>query len=168
VVATAPGSESALSPGWHAVEIDWQAASAPAAHDGRMDLWVDGQLQAPLVSLDTDESRLGFVRWGAVAGLDAGTSGSFSLDAFVSRRRTMIGTLSSFDDVPKTDEIWPFVQAVRNAELMEGCADGRFCPDAMHATPCAGGAGDCPARPLTRGEMAVFLARRLGLALPLP
>jgi hypothetical protein len=93
VMETPPGSEAALAPGWNAVEIDWQAASAPGAHDGRLDLQVNGEPQPSLQGLDTDEARIGLVRWGAVAGLDAETSGSFALDAFVSRRQTMIGLL---------------------------------------------------------------------------
>lgn len=91
VVQTPLGSEVPLTFGWRWVEIDWQASSAPGANDGRLDLWVDGQPQAPLTGLDTDEARIATVRWGAVAGLDAGTTGAFRLDEFASRRRSPVG-----------------------------------------------------------------------------
>ena len=162
VVQTPAGSEAALPLGWHSVEIDWQAASAPGAHDGRLDLWVDGQPQPSLQGLDTDEARIGMVRWGAVSGLDAGTSGTFALDAFISRRHTMIGPLSSFADVPSSHPFWPHVQAVRNAEVMDGCGGGNFCPDAVIDRGQMGG------HPVTRAEMAAFLALTMGLALPVP
>jgi uncharacterized repeat protein (TIGR01451 family) len=112
VVQTPAGSEAVLPQQWHAVEIDWRAASAPGANDGRLDLWVDGQAQPPLQGLDTDEARIGRVRWGAVSGLDAGTRGVLALDEFVSRRQTMTGLLCaaarSCPDEPTVCTIAPF------------------------------------------------------------
>ena len=100
VVETPVGSEAALLAHWNAVEIDWQAASAPGADDGGLGLRVNGQPQPSLQGLDTDEARIGLVRWGAVSGLDAGTSGAFALDEFESRRQTMIGLLCPGNDGP--------------------------------------------------------------------
>jgi uncharacterized repeat protein (TIGR01451 family) len=101
VVATPAGDEVTLLPHWNVIEIGWQAASAPGADDGALDLLVNGQPQPSLAGLDTDEARIGLVRWGAVAGLDAGTSGAFALDEFVSRRRSPIGPLWPVEGEPE-------------------------------------------------------------------
>lgn len=143
-VVQTPIAEAVLLPnGWRGLEIDWQASSAPGANDGRVDLWVDGQAQPPLAGIDNDEARIATARWGAVAGLDAGTSGAFLLDEFESRRHSQIGPLSSFADVPTTHELWPWIQALYNAGVTAGCGEGRYCPDSI----------------VTRGQMAVFLLK---------
>ena len=53
----------------------------------------------------------------------------------------------SFADVPKTDAAYQFIEAVYASGITAGCGGGKFCPDA----------------PLTRRQMAVFLAKALGL-----
>jgi uncharacterized repeat protein (TIGR01451 family) len=175
VVQTPAGSEAALGLDWHALEIDWQAASAPGANDGRLDLWVDGLPQPSLHGLDTDEARIGAVRWGAVAGLDAGTSGSFALDEFVSRRQTMTGLLSSSADVPPTTREQMAALLARAEDGGErvptACtvapfgdvpASSPFCPwirelVARGITGGCGGGNYCPAQPVTRAEVAALL-----------
>lgn len=57
---------------------------------------------------------------------------------------------ASFVDVPTTSPIFKFVEALRASGITAGC-------DATHY---------CPNDPLTRGQMAVFLAAGLGLQFP--
>jgi len=53
----------------------------------------------------------------------------------------------SFGDVPSTDAAFPFIEALAASGITAGCAGGNYCPDAN----------------LTRRQMAVFLAKALGL-----
>jgi hypothetical protein len=53
----------------------------------------------------------------------------------------------TFGDVPASDPAFPFIEALKNSEITAGCAGGNYCPDAS----------------LTRRQMAVFLAKALGL-----
>lgn len=54
----------------------------------------------------------------------------------------------SFADVPTTDFGYPFIEALKASGITGGCGDGTtFCPDAT----------------LTRRQMAIFLAKALGL-----
>jgi hypothetical protein len=57
---------------------------------------------------------------------------------------------ATFADVPVGDPIHRFVEALAAAGITGGCGGGNFCPGA----------------PLTRGQMAVFLATALGLHFP--
>ena len=75
----------------HAIEFDWQAATAVGANNGSLTLWIDGIQEASLNGIDNDTRRIDRVRLGAVAGLDAGTSGTYFFDAFESRRQSFIG-----------------------------------------------------------------------------
>lgn len=56
----------------------------------------------------------------------------------------------TFSDVPAGHPFFQFVEALSASGITGGCAPGRFCPEA----------------PLTRGQMAVFLAKALGLHWP--
>jgi hypothetical protein len=53
-------------------------------------------------------------------------------------------------DVPTTHPYFRFVEALAAAGITGGCAAGSYCPD----------------QPVTRGQMAVFLAAALGLHFP--
>jgi hypothetical protein len=57
---------------------------------------------------------------------------------------------SDFNDVPTSSPQFPFIEALYGAGITAGCGGGNFCPDT----------------PLTRGQMAVFLAKALGLQWP--
>jgi len=83
-----------ISDAWHAVEIEWAAASGPGADDGYLKLWIDGVLKETLSGLDTDEERISEVQLGVPADLDSGDSGTFYIDAFESRRSNYIGLLA--------------------------------------------------------------------------
>jgi hypothetical protein len=73
------------------IEFDWQAANAAGANDGALTLWINEVEQVGLTGLDNDTRRIDRARLGAVAGLDAGTLGTYFFDAFESRRQTYIG-----------------------------------------------------------------------------
>ena len=53
----------------------------------------------------------------------------------------------TFNDVPASDGAYPFIEALAASGITAGCGGGNFCPDT----------------PLTRRQMAVFLAKALGL-----
>lgn len=58
--------------------------------------------------------------------------------------------VATFADVPTTSPQFRFVEALVSAGITAGCGGGNYCP------------GD----PVTRGQMAVFLAAALGLHFP--
>lgn len=53
----------------------------------------------------------------------------------------------TFGDVPPDALFFPYVEALAASAITGGCGQGNFCPN----------------NPLTRGQMAVFLAKALGL-----
>ena len=57
---------------------------------------------------------------------------------------------ATFGDVPTNHPFFQFVEALASSGITAGCGNGNFCPDA----------------PLTRGQMAVFLSKALGLHWP--
>jgi hypothetical protein len=59
---------------------------------------------------------------------------------------------ATFADVPTDHPFFQFVEALAASGITAGCGSGNFCPDA----------------PLTRGQMAVFLSKGLGLQWPVP
>lgn len=57
----------------------------------------------------------------------------------------------SFNDVPASDPFFQYIEALKASGITGGCGDGtNFCPD----------------QPVLRKQMAVFLAKALGLAWP--
>ena len=59
--------------------------------------------------------------------------------------------VATFNDVPTSHPFFQFIEALAASNITAGCGDGTdFCPNA----------------PLTRGQMAVFLAKALGLHWP--
>jgi len=57
---------------------------------------------------------------------------------------------ATFGDVPTGHPFFQFVEALAASGITAGCGNGNFCPD----------------QPLTRGQMAVFLSKALGLHWP--
>ena len=57
---------------------------------------------------------------------------------------------ATFNDVPTGHIFFQFVEALAASGITAGCGSGNYCPDA----------------PLTRGQMAVFLSKALGLHFP--
>ena len=56
----------------------------------------------------------------------------------------------SFTDVPMDHPFFQWIEALKKSNITAGCSETNFCPNA----------------PLTRGQMAVFLAKALGLHWP--
>jgi len=54
---------------------------------------------------------------------------------------------ATFNDVPTTDPAFQFIEAIAASGITAGCGGGNYCPD----------------QPVTRRQMAVFLAKALGL-----
>jgi hypothetical protein len=54
---------------------------------------------------------------------------------------------ATFGDVPTNHPFYQFVEALAASGITGGCGNGNYCPD----------------NPVTRGQMAVFLAKALGL-----
>ena len=141
------GNESALGTpvplpdGWRSIEVNWSKATGAGANNGALALWVDGKAQTGLSGLNNDTESINYVRWGAVAGLDAGMSGSFRLDDFTSQRTGYVGPAFPFTDVDSTSSFFPFIQGIYAAEVIPDCGVGSFC---------SGGT-------ITRKEMAKFL-----------
>ena len=138
-----------VSSGWHAVELQWSAATAAGANNGFVNVWVNGFAQpSNLTGLDSDAQVINYARWGSVTGATTGTpppgadTNSFRLDDFSSQRSGYIGLLSVFTDVP-VDVYWPYIHRLYAAEITTGCAAGQYCPG----------------NPVSRAEMAVFLIR---------
>lgn len=58
--------------------------------------------------------------------------------------------VATFGDVPTSHPFFQFVEALVASGITGGCGSGNFCPDAS----------------VTRGQMAVFLSKALGLQFP--
>jgi hypothetical protein len=56
----------------------------------------------------------------------------------------------TLNGVPTSHPYYQYVEALGVSGITGGCGGGNFCPD----------------QPLTRGQMAVFLSRALGLSWP--
>jgi len=67
-----------------------------------------------------------------------------------SRQISPAPTTATFSDVPTSNPFFQHVEALVNSGITSGCGAGNYCPDA----------------PLTRGQMAVFLSKALGLHWP--
>ncbi len=57
---------------------------------------------------------------------------------------------ADFGDVPTSHPFFQYVEALAKSGITGGCGNGNYCPDT----------------PVTRGQMAVFLAKALGLQWP--
>jgi hypothetical protein len=84
-----------------------------------------------------------------VVGLTGGTNKTalVGLRVFYHLQVSPAPAIASFGDVPPNHPFFPFVEALVASGITAGCGGGNYCPDA----------------PLTRGQMAVFLSKGLGL-----
>ena len=58
--------------------------------------------------------------------------------------------IATFNDVPMDHPLFQYIEALAASGITGGCGNGNYCPNA----------------PLTRGQMAVFLSKALGLHWP--
>jgi hypothetical protein len=89
-----------ISDASHFIELDWRSATASGANNGSLTFWIDGVQQASLGGVNNDTLRIDQVRLGAVSGIDSGTRGTLSFDAFESRRQSYIGPASGVSTPP--------------------------------------------------------------------
>jgi S-layer homology domain len=70
--------------------------------------------------------------------------------AFWTRQVAPAPATATFLDVPTSHPFFQFIEALAASGITGGCGGGNFCPD----------------NPVTRGQMATFLAKALGLGFP--
>lgn len=80
-------------------------------------------------------------------GLGTDTTRFRSVRLYLQRQVSPAPTTATFGDVPTGHPFFRHIEALAASEVTGGCGDGNYCPEA----------------PLTRGQMAVFLAKALGL-----
>jgi CSLREA domain-containing protein len=80
-----------ITDGPQTIEIGWRASASAEIPDGSLTMRINEVQSESRVGIRNDNQRIDFIRWGAVAGIDAGTLGSMYFDAFESRRETYIG-----------------------------------------------------------------------------
>jgi hypothetical protein len=87
-----------------------------------------------------------------VANTQSGNSANQILGAYIGYKLEVspAPVSATFSDVPTTHPFFRFVEALSRSGITAGCGGGNFCPD----------------DPITRGQMAVFLAAALGLHFP--
>jgi hypothetical protein len=84
--------------------------------------------------------------WAVVAPTGIGSSFD-SVRIYYQLQVTPAPATATFGDVPTSHPFFQFVEALVVSGITAGCGGGNYCPDA----------------PLTRGQMAVFLSKALGL-----
>jgi hypothetical protein len=76
-----------------------------------------------------------------------GSTGVQSIEVWWRRQVSPAPATSDFGDVPTTSPQFQFIEALYKSGITAGCGGGNYCPN----------------NPVTRGQMAVFLAKALGL-----
>jgi hypothetical protein len=79
-----------------------------------------------------------------------GSAGAQALEIWWHRRLSPAPATPTFADVPDTDFGYQYIEALSASGITGGCGGGNFCPD----------------NPVTRRQMAIFLAKALGLNWP--
>jgi len=82
----------AITPGQHAIDIDWVRSTDADTPNGQFRLWIDGILKSTLTGVDNSASQVDFARLGALS-IKAGASGTIRWDEFESRHENYIGPL---------------------------------------------------------------------------
>ena len=80
-----------LVPETNAIEIYWQAASAPGADDGECTVWVNDIQLGSVIDIDNDTRRVDNAYWGVIEGIDSTTRGVVFYDLYESRRDRHVG-----------------------------------------------------------------------------
>jgi hypothetical protein len=77
------------------------------------------------------------------------TDGTASISQIIIGYKLQVSspTIQTFNDVPPSNIYYQFVEALAASGITGGCGGGNFCPDS----------------PVTRAQMATFLAKALGL-----
>ena len=73
-------AEVTLVDGSNLIRAEWEASSAPGADDGTFEIFLNDVSQRSDSGADNDTHNVTSIQSGAIAGLDAGTSGTFYID----------------------------------------------------------------------------------------
>lgn len=130
----------------------------PACGDALVTL-CSGTIDAPGYGIvSTDMTSAGIVVDNFLNGYRV-VAGTTTNDGSTAIGRVLVGYLlevspdppyASFNDVPTSHPFHQYIEALLTSQITAGCGGNDYCPDA----------------PLTRGQMAVFLAKALGLQWP--
>lgn len=74
------GSAFNITGEYHHIRVEWKAASAVAADDGYLKIYLDGELADSVTGIDNDQRDVDTLDFGAPYGLDAGTYGILYMD----------------------------------------------------------------------------------------
>lgn len=74
------GTEQTITDAYHKIRVVWKASSGAGNDDGFMHLYIDDDYKTGITGIDNDIKTVGLVQFGACAGVDAGTSGTFYMD----------------------------------------------------------------------------------------
>lgn len=115
----------------HLVQLNWRAATAAGANNGRLAFRIDAVLKSTLTGVDNDTRRIDRARLGAVAGIDSGTRGSYFFDAFQANRTVITVGVAQADEEPAEDST-AFLEEVTAEEL---AAEAVEAPASQHFLP---------------------------------
>lgn len=103
------------------------------------------------VGPETIQNQVGNIYYHYIIRADIASDVSFAgCMIYWTRQVSPAPASATFSDVPTTHPFFRFIQALYSSGITAGCSPTTFCPD----------------NTLTRGEMAVFLAKGLGLNYP--
>jgi hypothetical protein len=101
---------------------------------------------------DGVEEAVSYILWAAFADVNPGDLRIHAVRLLYRRQVSPPPAVATFSDVPTSHPFFQFVEALAASGITVGCGTDIYCPEA----------------PLTRGQMAVFLAKALGLHWPGP
>jgi hypothetical protein len=109
---------------------------------------------SPLTAYNYDQSVFGAHFYNVLIRLGSGTAG-FSvrfggMNVWYLRQISPAPGTATFSDVPTGHSFFQQIEALVDSGITAGCGGGNYCPN----------------NPVTRGQMAVFLAKALGLHYP--
>lgn len=104
-------------------------------------------LISPPLTFDTSQNTYA-IRCLITGGTIDTRLGNFRIKTFL--QVSPAPAVATFSDVPTGHLFFQHIEALAASEITAGCGGGNYCPDA----------------PVTRGQMAVFLAKALGLHWP--
>ena len=102
-------------------------------------------------AITVDNTHSSYRLWAGTSGTDAGTALAGMIVGYV-LQVSPAPAVATFNDVPTSHPFFQYIEALAASGITGGCqaSPPLYCPD----------------QPLTRGQMAVFLAKALGLQWP--
>jgi hypothetical protein len=104
-------------------------------------------LTTPTTVDNSNDAYLVFVDW---SGVFANTNRAIAVRVFYKLQVSPAPATATFNDVPTSHPFFQYIEALANSGITSGCGGGSYCPDNY----------------VTRGQMAVFLSKALGLYWP--